>query len=108
MSSWFVWSSIGLYPLAGQPIYFIGSPIFTSATIHLGNGETFSIRTTNTGASAKYVQSAELNGKPLHRAWLTHREVTAGGELALRMGATPAHWDTEPPPGGAGSWKLAE
>jgi putative alpha-1,2-mannosidase len=28
MSSWYVWSSIGLYPLAGQPIYFIGSPIF--------------------------------------------------------------------------------
>ena len=108
MSSWFVWSSIGLYPLAGQPIYFIGSPIFSSATIHLGSGKTFSIRATNAAASAKYVQSAQLNGKPLHRAWLTHREISAGGELALHMGATPAHWDTEPPPNGVGSWKLAE
>ena len=108
MSSWFVWSSIGLYPLAGQPIYFIGSPIFTNTTIHLATGQTFSIRATNTSASAKYVQSAELNGKPLHRAWLTHAEVAGGGELALRMGATPAHWDTELPPDGAGAWKLAE
>ncbi len=108
MSSWFVWSSIGLYPLAGQPIYFIGSPIFTAATIHLAEGKTFSIRATNADASAKYVQSAELNGKPLHRAWLTHSEIAAGGELKLRMGTTPTHWDTELPPNGAGSWKLAE
>jgi predicted alpha-1,2-mannosidase len=106
MSSWYVWSAMGLYPLAGQPIYFIGSPIFTRSTIHLAEGKTFTISAANTSAAAKYVQSAELNGKPLHRAWLTHNEIAAGGRLTLHMGTTPAHWDTEPPPEGVGAWKL--
>jgi predicted alpha-1,2-mannosidase len=106
MSSWYVWSAIGLYPLAGQPIYFIGSPIFTRSTIHLAGGKTFTILAPGTSASAMYVTGAELNGKPLHRAWLTHNEIVAGGELTLHMGTTPAHWDTEVPPDGVGAWKL--
>lgn len=108
MSSWYIWSSIGLYPLAGQPIYFIGSPIFSTITIHLEGGKTFLVRATNTSASAKYIQSAELNGKPLHRAWLTHAELVAGGRLMLHMGSAPAHWDTELPPDGVASWKLIQ
>jgi putative alpha-1,2-mannosidase len=106
MSSWYVWSAIGLYPLAGQPIYFIGSPIFTRSSIHLAGAKTFTIQAPESSASAKYVTSAELNGKPLHRAWLTHIEIVAGGKLTLHMGTTPAHWDTEVPPDGVGAWKL--
>lgn len=79
MSSWFVWSSIGIYPLAGQPIYFIGSPLFTTTSIHLGNGKTFLLRADAASRSAKYIQSAALNGKPLHRAWLSHAELTQAG-----------------------------
>lgn len=108
MSSWFVWSSIGLYPLAGQPIYFIGSPIFNRATFQLRSGKTFTVEAIDNSASAKYVQSAELNGKPLHRAWLTHNQIIAGGKLTLRMGEHPAHWDTDLPPDGIGAWKLLE
>jgi predicted alpha-1,2-mannosidase len=106
MSSWYIWSSIGLYPLAGQPIYFIGSPIFSKATLHLGEKGTFSIRAIGASAENKYVQSAELNGKPLHRAWLTHAEIAAGGELELHMGDHPAAWATQLPPDGVGAWKL--
>ena len=97
MSSWYVWSAIGLYPLAGQPIYFIGSPIFASSTIHLGSGKTFTVRAINNGAVAKYVQSAELNGKPLHRAWLTHSKSLPGEHSActwaniLRTGIRICH-----------------
>lgn len=106
MSSWYVWSAMGLYPLAGQPIYFIGSPIFGRTIIHLSGGKSFAISAPNSSPTAKYVQSAELNGKPLHRAWLTHNEIVGGGQLTLHMGTTPAHWDTELPPGGVEAWKL--
>jgi predicted alpha-1,2-mannosidase len=108
MSSWYVWSAIGLYPLAGQPIYFIGSPIFTQSTMHLAAGKSFVIEAPKTSATAKYVESAELNGKPLHRAWLTHNEIVSGGRLTLQMGTTPAHWDTELPPNGVDAWKLID
>ncbi|MGB9146862.1 MAG: glycoside hydrolase domain-containing protein, partial [Acidobacteriaceae bacterium] len=33
-----------------------------------------------------YVQSVELNGKPLTRSWFTHADILAGGELRFRMG----------------------
>jgi predicted alpha-1,2-mannosidase len=106
MSSWFVWSSLGLYPLAGQPIYFIGSPLFTGSRIHLADGRTFTISATSTSDTAIYVQSATLNKMPLRRAWLTHAELVAGGELILNMGESPKKWDTEQPPDGVGAWRL--
>jgi predicted alpha-1,2-mannosidase len=100
LSSWYIWSSMGLYPVAGQPLYLIGSPIFPRTTLHLGNGKSFIIEAQGTSAAARYVEAAELNGQPLHRAWLTHQELVAGGELLLHMGDTPKQWEVELPPGG--------
>jgi predicted alpha-1,2-mannosidase len=104
LSSWYLWSSMGLYPVAGQPLYLIGSPVFSRSKLHLGNGETFMIVAEGVSEAAKYVQAAELNGRPLHRAWLTHQQIMAGGELLLHMGDTPKPWDTEPAPGGVQSF----
>jgi putative alpha-1,2-mannosidase len=92
--------------LAGQPIYFIGSPLFTGSRIHLADGRTFTISATSTSDTAIYVQSATLNKMPLRRAWLTHAELVAGGELILNMGESPKKWDTEQPPDGVGAWRL--
>ena len=71
-------------------------------------GKTFSIEAIGTSPTAIYVQSASLNGKQLHRAWLSHAELIAGGQLTLHMGEHPQAWDTEPPPGGVDAWKLAD
>ena len=38
MSAWYVWSALGLYPLTGTDVYFIGSPVITSATSKLHRG----------------------------------------------------------------------
>jgi predicted alpha-1,2-mannosidase len=100
LSSWYLWSSVGVYPVAGQPLYLIGSPIFPRSILHLGDGKTFVIAALGVGEAAKYVQAAELNGHPLRRAWLTHNELVAGGELRLHMGDSPTAWDTESPPNG--------
>lgn len=95
MSSWFVWNAVGLYPNAGQDFYYIGSPIFTSSKIDLGNGKTFIIEAKNASAENKFVQSATLNGKPLNRAWLEHSEIIAGGKLVLQMSDQPSNWGNE-------------
>lgn len=92
MSSWFVWNAIGLYPNAGQNFYYIGSPIFSRSTIDLGNGKNFTVESPNASAANKYVQSATLNGKPLNRAFLTHKEITRGGRIVLQMGDKPSAW----------------
>ncbi len=92
MSSWYVWAAIGLYPNAGQPFYYICSPLFQRATINLGGGRTFIIEAPETSETNLYVQSATLNGRALERAWLKHEEIARGGRLVLHMGVQPSTW----------------
>ena len=88
MSAWYVWSSIGLYPMnpaSGE--YEIGRPLFEKAKINLPNGKTFTIIAENVSAENMYIQSATLNGKPLDRTFITDEELKAGGELKFVMGS---------------------
>ena len=98
LSAWYVWAAVGLFPNAGQPFYYIGSPVFGRSAIHLEGGKTFTVEAAGTSAGNRYVQSAELNGKPLNRAWLTHDEVVRGGTLVLHMDSRPSRWGTDAPP----------
>jgi predicted alpha-1,2-mannosidase len=92
MSSWYVWNALGLYPNAGQPYYYIGSPLFRRAQINLGNGRKFTIDAANSSLTNKYIRRATLNGRTLNRAWLSHAEVARGGRLVLSMSDTPSRW----------------
>jgi predicted alpha-1,2-mannosidase len=92
LSSWYVWSAIGLFPNAGQPYYYIGSPLFTRTRIALPGRRSFTISAPASSAANRYVTGATLNGDPLERAWLTHAEVARGGLLKLEMGAGPNGW----------------
>jgi predicted alpha-1,2-mannosidase len=98
LSSWYVFSSIGFYPVApGSNRYIIGSPLFGKTTIHLDNNKTFVIQTKNNSKTNKYIQSASLNGKPISKTWLTHDEVTKGGILLFEMGPEPnKKWGSKP------------
>jgi predicted alpha-1,2-mannosidase len=99
MSSWYVWSAIGIFPNAGQPFYYVGSPVFAQVTMDLGGGRKFVIEARGTSAAERYVQRAELDGQPLNRAWLRHSEIARGGRLVLYMGPHPSRWgDAERPP----------
>lgn len=97
LSAWYVWAAVGLFPNAGQPIYYIGSPIFPRSELRLEGERTFVIAAPGVSEANLYVQRAELNGRPLDRAWLTHDEVARGGRLTLHMGASPVSWDKRPP-----------
>lgn len=90
MSSWYVFSSMGFYPVnPGQPVYALTSPVFDQASIHLDNGRTFAVESVKSAPGDVYVQSASLNGKSLDRCWITHEEILQGGVLRFKLGATP-------------------
>lgn len=99
MSSWYAWNAIGLYPNAGQDLYYIGSPVFTRATIDLGGGKRFVIDAPAASAANAFVASATLNGRRLDRAWLRHAEIARGGRLLLDMRASPTDWGRASRPG---------
>ena len=97
-SSWYVLSAIGFYPVCpGSPVYEIGSPIFEKSVVRLGNGKDFTIVANHVSARNKYIQSAQLNGKPLNRAWFRHSEIANGATLTLLMGDQPnPAWGSAP------------
>jgi predicted alpha-1,2-mannosidase len=89
-SSWYVMSALGFYPVdPSSPDYILGSPIFDEATIHLGEGKTFSIVARNNSARNIYIQSATLNGKAWNKPWFSHADIANGGKLVLTMGPEP-------------------
>ena len=91
MTSFVVWSSLGLYPVTpGKAEYTIGSPVFPEARMHLASGKTFEIIAHGASRDNKYIQSATLNGKPLDKPFLSHEDLMAGGRLVLEMGPSPA------------------
>lgn len=98
MSSWYAFSSIGIFPNAGQDVYLIGTPDIPEVTFHLGNHRTFVVESRNVSEANRYVVAATLNGKPLTRAWLRHAEIMEGGRLILEMASRPSTWPTGDPP----------
>ena len=89
-SSWYVLSAVGFYPVCpGSPVYEIGSPIFARTVIRLAPGKLFTVLANHVSARNKYIQSAELNGKPLDRPWFPHAAIANGGTLVLEMGDRP-------------------
>lgn len=98
MTSWYVWTSLGLYPNAGQNYYYIGAPSFSKARINTGDGREFTIEAVNVSDTNRYIQSAALNGQPLTRAFLCHSELVRGGSLVLQMGPSPSNWGTKERP----------
>lgn len=95
MSSWYVLSSIGLYqvePAGGK--YIIGSPIFDEATLNVGGGKRFTVRTIGGSDMNIYIQRARLNGKPYTKSYIDFRDIVRGGTLELVMGPRPSKWGT--------------
>lgn len=90
LSAWYIFSATGFYPVApGSGDYIIGSPLFEETTIHLANGKNFTVKTRGRTREAVYIQSAQLNGEPFHRSYISHQEIEAGGVLEFVMGTEP-------------------
>ena len=82
MSAWYIFSALGFYPVApGSDRYWFGSPAVRSAVLHLEGGRTFTVTAAEQSADHVYVESVLLNGRPLDRRYLTHKEIVAGGTL---------------------------
>ena len=92
MGAWYAFHSLGFYPNAGQDVYLISSPVFEKSILKLDGGKTFEITAKNASRKNIYVQSCKLNGKPLDRCWLRHKEIAGGGKLEFVMGPKPSDW----------------
>ncbi len=97
LGAWYVISSLGLFDMKGltdqAPSCALGSPLFDKITIQLNDryykGKEFVIETRNNSKQNDYVQSMDLNGKPLTDTRIPFLEIVQGGHLVLEMGNQP-------------------
>ncbi len=89
MSTWYVFATIGVYPLApGRSELLLGSPLFSQVVVHRGNGVTITLRATGAATNAPYIQSLQLNGTASTRPWLPESVVRDGGTIDMALGTT--------------------
>jgi len=87
MSSWYVWSALGLYPVyPGRADLVIGSPLFTEAVI-TRPGAKIVVRARGAAMDAPYVQSLQVDGKASNASWLPASFVQRGGTLDFELGS---------------------
>ena len=107
MSSWYVWSAIGLYPVTpGSDRYVLGTPRFDGVTWHLPNGKTLDMSVLRESPESIHVHGLSINGIPSERSWVTHAELMAGGTWAFELRDAPV--DSAGFGKAAASWPLED
>ncbi|SDU92906.1 Putative alpha-1,2-mannosidase [Microlunatus sagamiharensis] len=98
LSSWYVWASLGLFPVAGQSLYMINAPSFAWSRVQLGR-EQLEITTSgfvepSADGAPQYVQSVTFNDQAWTQSWISARDLHRGGTLRVDLGPRPSAWGT--------------
>jgi len=95
----FVWNALGLYPgVPGVGGFFLGTPMFSSATVHFGEGRTLEVTSEGTGP---YVTAIALNGEVWNQLWLPLDKIPEHATTTLHFVLqpdAPAASRLQPPP----------
>jgi predicted alpha-1,2-mannosidase len=95
MSAWFVFSSIGFYPVnPANGAYVFGSPLFDKVSFQLPGDKKFTVNVSNNTTKNIYIQNVKLNGQKYTKAYLLYEDIMKGGELEISMGDKPSKWGT--------------
>jgi putative alpha-1,2-mannosidase len=90
MSAWYIFSTLGFYPVAGSTRYLIGSPLFENVVIQRPQGP-LTIIAHNAAPKNAYVQKVTVNGAVVdlvNAPWFDHSQIAQGG-ATLEFWMTP-------------------
>jgi len=89
MSSWYVWSAMGMYPeIPGRAELVLGSPLFSKILIHRPSGDIL-VRASGAATDSPYVQNAKVSGQVWTKTWLPQSFVEHGGTIEFELSASP-------------------
>ena len=99
-SAFYMLSSMGLYPIMGQNLYLLTSPVFKHVEVDLGkSGKTLIIDAPKANSKNIYVKEIKLNGLKINRHWIRHNEIANGGRLEFELTDIPEdNYDLDLPP----------
>jgi predicted alpha-1,2-mannosidase len=96
MSGWYVFATIGLYPLAPSTgTYVIVPPSVRRSVLHREGGRSTVIETTGSGA---FIASVTVDGEPWASISIPHAVVRGASHIVVALSETPTGWasDTRP------------
>ena len=88
MSAWYVFASIGMYPLVvGEAVYELFPPLFDKVTLHIGADRqtTVTIQTDGRTSAKQTVKNVTWNGKALPDFRISHKQLSKGGTLTFHF-----------------------
>jgi len=87
MSAWYIWTSLGMYPLnpaSGE--YVFGVPLVHSAQLQLPNGKTLAIGVEKIKEpNKKGIASIQFNNKEVPVKTISHASLLEGGTLTYTV-----------------------
>jgi predicted alpha-1,2-mannosidase len=97
MSAWYSLTALGFHMMSpGSNIFYVNTPLFRRAQVRLSEtyhgravSDTLVIACDRDPAQYPYICGMEVNGTPIHRAYLTWEELSHGGEITYHLTDTP-------------------
>ncbi len=89
MSAWLLFTMLGFYPIAGSDQYWLGSPLFTRATLHLPGGDLV-VDAPDAWDPWPFVTALTLDGAAIGRETLAHDAIIHGATLHFDQAPEPA------------------
>lgn len=106
LSSWYVWSTLGLYPVVPSAAGLaISTPQFKGITVWLADGKKLRIETDQSAEDddTPFIKTLTVNGKTYSGSWLPLDRIADGGSLRYKLSPTATDWaaaDNLTPPSG--------
>lgn len=81
MGAWYVFTSIGFFPNAGQDFYYVLPPAFPEVTIERENGKQILVRTRKITPDATELVAVYVNGRKVQDGIIRHADIAQGATL---------------------------
>ncbi|MGH3350465.1 MAG: GH92 family glycosyl hydrolase [Nocardioides sp.] len=97
MSAWYVFATIGLYPLVpGSATYVLVPPSVRRTVLRPADGKEIVIETVGEG---DYIRAVRLDGEPWEEISVPHARLVEGAHLVIELSELPCGWakDSRPP-----------
>ena len=100
LSSWYVFSALGIYPeIPGVAGFVTGSPLFSKAVIQPDGGAAIQIVGSGASPDNCYVRKLKINGKTWKSVWIPWSELAHGATLDFTLTGKATSWgkNSRPP-----------
>jgi len=87
MSAWFIWGSLGFYPLSGSSTFIIGAPLFNNVTIPRSQGD-INVIAYNQGVNNFFVKQVTINKQVISVPYFDYSLIANGATIEFWMSST--------------------